>query len=343
MPRVLLLLPATTYRAESFLEAARRLHLDVTVASEGVAPPTGPFPTQGLTLDFKDPEGSARTVVAVARHQPIDAVVGVDDTTAVAAAAISAALGLPHNSVAATSAARDKHQMRELLRKHGVPVPRFARFSLQEDPAAIAASVAFPCVLKPLALSSSCGVIRADNAAEFGDAFRRVATLLTRLGVASRHLLVEDFLPGPEVALEGLLTRGELRVLALFDKPDPLDGPFFEETLYVTPSLHPPGTQEAIAQSVRLAAHALGLVHGPVHAELRLTPAGPRVLEVAARSIGGLCGRALRFGVGVTLEELLLLNALGGAPDLPRERAAAGVLMLPIGRGGVLREVRGVE
>src|SRR3989449_4079234 len=281
MPRVLLLPPATTYRAESFLEAARRLHLDVTVASEGVAPPTGPFPTEGLTLDFKDPEGSARTVVAVARHQPIDAVVGVDDTTAVAAAAISAALGLPHNAVPATSAARDKHRMRELLRKHGVPVPRFARFSLQEDPAALAPSVTFPCVVKPLVLSSSCGVIRADNAAEFAHAFRRVAALLTRLGVASRDILVEDFVPGAEVALEGLLTRGELRVLALFDKPDPLNGPFFEETIYVTPSRLPANIQKEIGFCTARALKALGLKEGPVHAELRVNEQGPWIIEIA--------------------------------------------------------------
>src|SRR5207247_9520104 len=118
---------------------------------------------------------------------------------------------------------------------------------------------AFPCVLKPLALSSSCGVIRADNAAEFGDAFRRVATLLTRLRVASRHLLVEDFVPGAEVALEGLLTRGELRVLALFDKPDPRTGPFFEETIYVTPSRLPAGVQAGIASCASRAARALDL------------------------------------------------------------------------------------
>ena len=342
MPRVLLLLPATTYRAESFLEAARRLHLDVTVASDGVAPPAGPFPTECLTLDFKDPEGSARTVVAFTRHQPIDAVVGVDDTTAVVAAAISAALGLPHNSVAATAAARNKHRMRELLREHGVPVPRFARFSLQEDPAVLAASVAFPCVVKPLVLSSSCGVIRADNAAEFGDAFRRVAALLTRLGVACRDLLVEDFVPGAEVALEGLLTRGELRVLALFDKPDPLDGPFFEETIYVTPSRLPAGVQAEIASCASRAARALGLREGPVHGELRVNGKGVWVIEVAARSIGGRCARTLRFGADMSLEELILRHALRmDLPSLERERRPAGVMMLPIPRAGILSRVRG--
>src|SRR5438045_7004101 len=177
----------------------------------------------------------------------------------------------------------------------------------------------------------------------------RIGALLRSPDVAQRRdpdlgrVLIEQFIPGPEVSLEGLLTRGQLHVLALFDKPDPLDGPFFEETLYVTPSRHPAPLQDAVARAVSDGCAALGLSEGPVHAEVRLSPDGPRLLEIAARSIGGLCGRALRFGVGVTLEELLLLHALGHAPSVSRERAAAGVLMLPIQRGGVLREVRGLE
>ena len=203
--------------------------------------------------------------------------------------------------------------------------------------------------MKPLVLSASRGVIRADDAASLRSALDRLERLLRSPQLAVRRdpeltrVLLEEFLPGPEVALEGLLTHGELTVLAHFDKPDPLDGPYFEETLYVTPSRHPRRTQDAVARMVADGAAALGLTHGPVHAELRLTPQGPRILEIAARSIGGLCGRALRFGVGITLEELLLLHALGRASDLSRERAAAGVLMLPIRRGGVLREVRGLD
>ena len=179
---------------------------------------------------------------------------------------------------------------------------------------------------------------------------REVAALLRSPDVAQRRdpdlarLLVEEFIPGPEVALEGLLSRGHLHVLALFDKPDPLDGPYFEETLYVTPSRHPAPLQDAVAREVARGCAALGLTEGPVHAELRLSPSGPRILEVAARSIGGLCGRALRFGVGITLEELILRHALGiGQEPPPREQRAAGVLMLPIRRRGVLEEVRGVE
>jgi biotin carboxylase len=205
-------------------------------------------------------------------------------------------------------------------------------------------------VVKPLVLSGSRGVIRADDADALRAALSRVAALLSSPEVAQRRdpdltrVLVEQFIPGPEVALEGLLMRGHLHVLALFDKPDPLDGPFFEETLYVTPSRHPAPLQDEVAREVSRACAALGLAEGPVHAELRLSTSGPRLLEVAARSIGGLCGRALRFGVGVTLEELILRHALGLSTEPPpREKGAAGVLMLPIRRRGVLEEVRGVE
>jgi biotin carboxylase len=207
----------------------------------------------------------------------------------------------------------------------------------------------YPCVVKPLVLSGSRGVIRADTPAELRTALARVAALLESPDVAQRRdpdlarVQIEEFIPGPEVSLEGLLTRGRLHVLALFDKPDPLDGPYFEETLYVTPSRHAAPLQDAVARAVSLGCAALGLVEGPVHAELRLSPWGPRILEIAARSIGGLCGRALRFGVGVTLEELVLRHALGSAAEPPpRENRAAGVLMLPIRKRGVLEEVRGV-
>jgi biotin carboxylase len=222
-----------------------------------------------------------------------------------------------------------------------------------EDARAAARRVRYPCVLKPLVLSASSGVIRADDAAGFVTAFARVAALLAdptvrALGEGTEQILVEDFVPGIEVAVEGLLTDGALTVLALFDKPDPLDGPFFEETIYVTPSRLPEATQQAIAEVTAQAARALGLTDGPIHAELRLRPGGaapaPIVLELAARSIGGLCSRTLRFGTGLTLEDIILRRAL----DLPiasleRERAAAGVMMIPIPRAGVLEKVAGVE
>ena len=204
-------------------------------------------------------------------------------------------------------------------------------------------------MLKPLALSASRGVIRADDPDGFVAAFRRIAAILARddvglSGELAEALLVEEFIPGREVALEGLLTTGGLQTLALFDKPDPLDGPFFEETIYVTPSRLPAATQARIADVTLRACAALGLTEGPVHAELRVNDAGPWVVEVAARSIGGLCSRTLRFGTGMTLEELILRHALGWKIDsFDRERQAAGVMMIPIPRAGRLVAVHGQD
>jgi biotin carboxylase len=239
--------------------------------------------------------------------------------------------------------------MRQCLAAGGVPIPRFRRIALKDDPFLAARGVAFPCVLKPLALSASRGVIRANNVDQFIAAFRRIATLLQRddvevSGDAGQFLLAEQYVPGVEVALEGLLMAGALHTLALFDKPDPLEGPFFEETLYVTPSRLPADAQRAIERVAGAACAALGLTEGPVHAELRVNDAGPWVLEVAARSIGGLCSRTLRFGTGMSLEEIILRHALGWPiASLTRERRPAGVMMIPIPRAGRLQAVRGTE
>ena len=349
MPHLLLLLPTTTYRAEAFLDASRKLGVDVTVGAEGTAMLAGQEDLSFLALDFRKAEDSVRTVVEFVQTRPIDAVIGVDDNTTVLAAEISAALGLPHNSVDSVSAARNKRLMRELLRRHGVPVPSFMLLSLDDDPKAVAGQVSFPCVAKPLILSASCGVIRANDAAEFVAAFRRVASLLMQLGLtatdkAARQILVEDFVPGREVALEGLLTQGKLRVLALFDKPDPMDGPFFEETIYVTPSRLPASVQADIASCAARAAKAMGVQEGPMHGELRVNEKGVWVIEVAARSIGGRCSRTLRFATDMSLEELILRHALRmDIPSFDREGKAAGVMMLPIPRAGVLSDIRGQE
>ena len=349
MSRLLLLLPAATYRADAFLEAARQLRLDVTVASEAAHPFSTKRPPDFLEMDFRDQERAVSVAAAFAGTCPVDAVIGVDDVTAVLAAACAGALCLPHNTLESVSAAGNKYRMRELLRAHGLPVPRYARFSIDEDPKTLAGLVSFPCVVKPLLLSASCGVIRANDPDEFVAAFRRVGTLLVKLamdgrGEAAYQVLVEDFIPGREVALEGLLTGGQLRVLALFDKPDPLDGPFFEETLYVTPSRLPAEVQREIEASASRAARALGLREGPVHGEFRVNEGGVWVIELAARSIGGRCSRTLRFAAGLSLEELILRQALRlELPALSHMHQAAGVMMLPIPRAGLLKKVRGEE
>ncbi len=343
---VVLLLPTTSYQAEDFLAAAKKIGVEVLAVSDRCPVLAEEWTLGPLPVKLRDAEvAAARIAGEVAAQRPV-AVVGVDDQTALIAALAAAHLGLPHNPPDAVRAARNKDQTRARLQEAGIPVPRWQTFALGELPQ----DVSFPCVIKPLSLSGSRGVMRANDAAELEVVLSRLTRLLRTPQLAVRRdpllqrVLIEDFIPGPEVALEGLLTDGALHVLALFDKPDPLDGPFFEETLYVTPSRHSPALQSAIAESVTGAARALGLREGPVHSELRLSPEGPRILEVAARSIGGLCGRTLRFGLGVTLEELVLRHALGlkAAPP-PRELGAAGVLMLPIRKAGLLQEVRGLD
>ena len=347
MPRLLLLLPTATYRADAFLNAARLLHVSVTIGMERIPDGLPVSSDDVLLLTIRCPEAAARTVVEFARHHPIDAVIGVDDVTAVAAAAVAEAVGLPHNSVASVTAARNKRQMRELLSGQGIPVPHHRVFPLDADPREFAKQVVYPCVVKPLILSASCGVIRANDEEEFNGAFLRVGALLTTLGLTAmdeqaRWILVEDFVPGVEVALEGLLTQGELQPLAIFDKPDPLDGPFFEETIYITPSRLSADLQQQVIDCANRTTKALGLREGPVHGEFRINENGVWVIELAARAIGGRCSRTLDFASGMSLEELVLRHALQmPLPPLTRQEAAAGVMMLPIPYAGILHEVRG--
>ena len=249
--RLLLLLPTTTYRTEAFVEAATRLGVELVCASERPSTFEALAPDSLLTLDFADPGASADTIARFAARRPIDAVVPVDDLTTMAAAAICRDLGLRSSPVSAVGATRSKLAMRERLAGTGVPTPGFTSFKVTDDPQTAAGQVDYPCVLKPLVLSASRGVIRADDECQFALAFERIVRILAspdvrELGEGIDRILVEDFVPGREVALEGLLVAGELHLLALFDKPDPLDGPFFEETIYVTPSRLPGAAQAAV-------------------------------------------------------------------------------------------------
>ncbi|HYK43352.1 MAG TPA: ATP-grasp domain-containing protein [Thermoanaerobaculia bacterium] len=349
MPRVLLLLPTTTYRSADFLAAARRLGVEVTVGTEEPSAAQGMAGDGLATIEFRDPETAARTAVRLAGKTPFDAVIGVDDETEVAAAEIARALGLRHNSRPSAEAARHKPSMRGALESAGVRVPRFAVFPADHDPVGVALAVSYPCVLKPTFLAASRGVIRANDPEELVEAWARIGAILRDPDVIRRggryagEILVEEFVPGPEVALEGLLESGALRVLAIFDKPDALDGPFFEETIYVTPSRLPAELQREVESAAASAARALGLTEGPVHVELRASPSGVFVIEAAARSIGGLCSRTLRFGTGLSLEELILRRALGMPAEAARESPAAGVMMIPIPRAGTLARVEGLE
>jgi len=342
--RILLLMAAKTYRAKAFMTAARRLGVDVVVGSDEPGPLSRRTNGAQIGLDLGRPARSATKIVQIAEERPFDAIVNVDDATTVVAAQAATRLGLVSNSVDAARITRDKYLARRALQRAGLLHPRFRRITVDADPKVEARRAPFPCVLKPVAQSASRGVIRANDPTEFQAAFQRIAAMLAADGKGQRKIVVEAFIPGPEVALEGLLDRGTLRVLALFDKPDPLDGPFFEETIYVTPSRHSEAVQSQIVETVERAAAAFGLRHGPIHAELRLSPDGPVILEVAARSIGGLCSNALRFGVDMSLEELILRHAADlEIPTYDREQAASGAMMLPIPRGGVLRRVLGRE
>jgi biotin carboxylase len=343
--RVLLLLPTTSYRNEAFVAAARRLGLAVTAAADychRLAPEWGLPPR--MAVPFDRPEVAARTLLAELDEQP-DAVLAVDDAGLELAALLCRHLGLPANPPEAVRRVRDKLAFRELLSAKGLTCPRFAHLVADADPLSLLATLDLPVVVKARRLSASRGVIRADDAPSFAAAVERVRAIQRRADRDAERLglLVEEFIPGSEHALEGLLENGRLRVLALFDKPDPLDGPYFEETILVTPSRLEPPVQRRFAESVERACRLAGLVTGPIHAEARVREETVWLLEIAPRSIGGLCSRALIQALGMTLEELILRHALGMALPEPRADEAAGVMMIPIPRRGLLRAVHNVE
>lgn len=357
--RLLLLCTTTGYQTRAFVEAAEKIGLSVVFGTDRCHVLEDPWQDRALPLRFENPEGSRRQIVERARSKPVDAIVALGDRPTPTAARAARELGLLYHPPEAADACRDKYQSRERLRGAGLNVPRFTRFPIDAHPRALVASlplpVGFPCVLKPLALSASRGVIRADSPREFVSAFQRIRALLLTPEVrvmreaTSDFIQVETYVEGKEIAVEGLMDRGVLRVLAIFDKPDPLVGPLFEETIYVTPSRLDPGMQAQVVQTLRRATEALGLYHGPLHAEMRINSNGICIMEVAARPIGGLCARALRFcspelGDNISLEELLIRLALGeDVQNIQREQAASGVMMIPVPEPGILQEVQGVD
>lgn len=343
MRRLALVVPATTYRASDFLEAAERAGSEVVVVSDQQQALASVMGDRALRVDLRRPEAAARRLADQASRVRLDAIVGVDDRGVEVAALAAELLGLAHSPAEAVAATRDKAKARDLLEgAAGVRQPNWRPVTTPGEARAAAREIGLPVVVKPVSLSASRGVIRADSEDSAEAAARRTLGILDEAREA-RHLLVERYVAGAEVAVEGLVRAGDLKVLALFDKPDPMEGPHFEETLYVTPSRLPAGTQDAVSDAAQAAVRALGLTEGPVHAEFRVDGDDVWTLEVAARTIGGLCGRALRFGLGMSLEEVVIRHALGlRLHALAREDAAAGVLMLPTEREGRLREVAGV-
>jgi biotin carboxylase len=297
-----------------------------------------------VRVDPARPDWSADRIVRLNDRLPIDAIVPVDDRGIVMAAVAADRLALPHNTPAAVRHTRDKLEMRRHVAASAVAQPPFVELSGPDPVAAIASGVGFPAVVKPRRLTASRGVIRVDGADEVPAVVERIRDIVADAGgVRTESLLAEAFVAGDEVAVEAVLHRGDLEVLALLDKPDPLDGPFFAETMFVTPSRHPAAVQDRLARDTAAAAAALNLTDGPIHAEFRIGDGDPTLLEVAARSIGGLCGRALRFGLlGASLEVVLLRHALGFPPvDVAPSAPASGVMMLPVPRAGVLEMVDG--
>lgn len=353
MARLLLLIPSTSYRVSDFVAAAHRLGVDVTVGSNERQVLEGLSGGGTVTLDFSNTEIAVSEIVEFHQAFPLTAVVAVDDVTGIIAALASRELDLLHNDPAAIKATGNKLLLRESLIQSDLPSPKHKRIEIDAEPSVMAAKVDYPCVLKPLNLSASQGVIRANNSDEFVIAFERIKRLLTDMAERTQkeilpEILIEDYIEGEEVALEGLMVNGKLTVLALFDKPDPLEGPYFEETIYVTPSRKTDEVQASIKNMAEQAANSIGLREGPLHVELRVRPstratneAGPWVIEMAARSIGGLCSRSLQFGDGLTLEDIILRHAMG-EPVLPdRESNASGVMMIPIPKAGKLTRTNG--
>jgi biotin carboxylase len=354
MNRVLLLATTTGYQTRMFADAAARLGVQLFYATDRCDQLDDPWRDGAIAVRFHEEWRSVDAVLKVAERTPFNGIVAVGDRPTVMAAYLSRLLGLPGHPPEAATIARDKRLMRERLAAAGLPVPKFITVPVGADPIQLLDRVSLPVVIKPTVLSASRGVIRADDALSFATAFDRVKRLLASTEVRELRdpeadvIQVEEYIPGTEYALEGMLGNGVLRTLAIFDKPDPLEGPFFEETIYVTPSRVSAGIQRQIVETVEAAVKAIGLHHGPIHAECRVNARGVFVLEIAARPIGGLCARSLRFahadGTTIGFEEYLLRMAIGEAMgEWQRESAAAAVMMIPIPRSGVYRRADGLE
>ena len=344
MKRVLLLLPTTSYRNEAFLAAGKKLDVEIITAADychQLAPAWALDPI--MAVHFDRPGEALEVILRSLQHKP-DAVLAVDDAGVELAALLAERLGLPGNPAHAVRQVRDKLAFRRLLREREFLCPAFHHLPSGEDARKLVPGLKFPVVVKARRLSGSRGVIRADDSEELVRAVNWVRVIQSRADRDAQELglIIEDFIPGREYVLEGTLTRGELTTLALFDKPDPLDGPYFEETIYVTPSRLPGAFQERIQQEVARACRFAELSDGPIHAEMRVNERGIWILEVAARSIGGLCGRVLTHSLGMSLEEMILRQVVAEPLAIAGEGGAAGVMMIPIPRRGIFHGLEGL-
>jgi biotin carboxylase len=353
--RVLLFATKLGYQTRSFNAAAEKLGVELAFVTDRCQRLDDPWNDHALAAHFEMPEAAAFEVMQAQRDLQVDGILALGDRPTLTAAYVARGLGILHNHPASVEACRSKLRTREVFREAGILTPWFRAVPLDPLPEPALLEISYPCVLKPLSLSASQGVVRVNNRQEFQAGAARLKRLLQSAEIrATREpnldqMIVEGYLPGREVAVEALLTEGSLRVLAIFDKPDPLEGPYFEETIYVTPSRLPIADQQAIEKSLLASVQALGLGHGPVHAEFRLNEKGVWPLEIAPRPIGGLCSKSLRFlptneTETMGLEELLLRHSLGlSGSDSPREQQASGVMMIPVPSSGIFEKVEGED
>lgn len=351
--RLLLFATKLGYQTRSFEDAAQKLGVRLVYVTDRCHELSDPWGDGAIPVHFENPDEAAYAVIETFRAQRIEGILALGDRPTVTAAYAARGLGLAYNHPASVEACRSKLTMRSVFRAAGLKTPGFHRLPINPTPEPALSGITYPCVLKPLSLSASQGVIRANSREQFFSAIDRIRRLLSSPEIQSKHepnldyLLVEDYIPGREIVVEGLITEGHLQVLAIFDKPDPLEGPYFEETIYVTPSRLSKDVRDRIEKCTVEAVRALGLTHGPVHAEFRVNEEGVWPLEIAPRPIGGLCARALQFDFPqrkglISLEELLLRHALGDSiRSVERESPASAVMMIPVPQNGVLQAVEG--
>jgi len=346
--RFLLIAQPDSYRIAPYINAARRMGLEVLIASRGEHSLITEVHA-GLHVDLDNIPSALETILKEHQKKPFTGILGSDDSTVELAAQAAAKLGLPHNPPEAARLSRRKDLARAHLALAGCPVPLHCLLDLNQPLDKQMAGLPWPCVIKPLNMSASRGVIRANNEQEFIAACERIKIIISESSDTAddafekTHVLVEDYIDGIEVAFEGYLHNGELSTLAIFDKPDPLDGPYFEETIYVTPSQLSSETQEKITQRVAQACKAYGLRTGPVHAELRIDNSDAWILEIASRTIGGDCARTLDNDIGLNLEDLTIALAIGKEVKPQTLEQSRGVMMIPITKAGLLRRVEGLS
>ncbi|ACZ42072.1 protein of unknown function DUF201 [Thermobaculum terrenum ATCC BAA-798] len=347
---IILVYPSGSYRVLPYLKAAKSLDVKVLHVIDHMPPNINrQMPYDVVAVDFGKVEDAADSVVKAFAGKRPSAVIGIDDSSVVLASVIAQKMGLPGNTPQSVGISRDKSKLRETLTKAGLSNIRFYSSRLDADEHTLATRSFYPCVIKPVSLAASRGVIKANNPTEFIEAFSRIRNMLLEDGSdPSTQILVEEYVPGFEIAVDGLLTNGELTLIAIFDKPDPMEGPFFEETIYVTPSRLSPNIQGRVVNLIQLASKAIGLKHGPIHAELRVNDDSIHLIEIAARAIGGKCSTILEYKLGMSLEELIIRHSLGNTASInwltiKDNNIATGVMMIPIPRSGILNKVSGME